>query len=316
MMCYNTDMEISDAKPVGRFAPTPSGRLHLGNIFAAMLAWLSVRSRGGRCLLRIEDLDTLRCSADDTAQLLDDLEWFGFTFDGETLHQSERAAVYDACLEKLRTHAEIYPCYCSRGQLHAATAPHASDGTPIYDGRCRRLSPDERPDRPACLRIAVPDETIRFVDGVQGAYAQDLAAECGDFILRRSDGVYAYQLAVVADDGYSGVTEVVRGRDLLGSAPRQLYLCRLLGFPPPVYYHVPLLLGENGERLSKRDGCSNLAWLRAHFSTPEPILGLLAYHAGLLSRAEPVSLNELIPLFDWEKVPKNDIPLNDNELLG
>ena len=310
MLCYNTSMEISDEKPVGRFAPTPSGRLHLGNIFAAMLAWLSARSRGGKCLLRIENLDAPRCSADDTAQLLDDLDWFGITFDGETLYQSERAAVYDACLDNLRGQAEIYPCYCSRGQLHAATAPHASDGTPIYDGRCRRLSPDERPNRPACLRITVPNETIRFVDGVQGEYYQNLAGECGDFILRRSDGVYAYQLAVVADDGYSGVTEVVRGRDLLGSAPRQLYLYRLLGFPPPVYYHVPLLLGENGERLSKRDGCSNLGWLRAHFSAPEPILGLLAYNAGLLPRFEPMPLNELAAVFSWDKIKKTDVLLD------
>lgn len=294
---------------IGRFAPTPSGRLHLGNVFSAMLAWLSAKRAGGRCLLRVEDLDKPRCPPSAVQQLIDDLDWFGFTFDGPVLYQSERSDVYARMLNELSARAELYPCWCTRGQLHAATAPHASDGQPLYDGRCRRLPPAERPDRPAALRIAVPDLTVRLTDGVQGDYAQNLAAECGDFILRRADGVYAYQLAVVADDALSGVTEVVRGCDLLSSAPRQIWLYRLLNVPEPTFYHVPLLLDETGNRLSKRAGHSNLAHLRALYSSPEPVIGALAHAAGLLPASEPIALSALIPLFDWAKVPRENIRL-------
>ena len=293
----------------GRFAPTPSGRLHLGNVFAAMLAWLSARSRGGRCLLRIEDLDAPRCPAGDTDRMLDDLDWFGFAFDGPVLRQSRRADVYRDSLAKLAEQTEVYPCWCSRADLHAATAPHGADGQPVYSGKCRRLQPAERPGRPACLRVAVPDQTIHLTDGVQGDYGQNLARECGDFIVRRADGVYAYQLAVTVDDALSGVTEVVRGRDLLPSAPRQIYLLRLLGYEPPAYYHVPLLLGPDGARLSKRDGSSNLEALRRRFPS-DAIIGMLAYNAGLLGRFEPISLSQLIPLFDWSAVKKDDVPLD------
>lgn len=294
---------------VGRFAPTPSGRLHLGNIFSAMLAYLSARAAGGRCLLRIEDLDRARCRDDDVQRLSDDLDWFGFVFDGEVLRQSERSGVYARALARIAAAAEVYPCWCSRGQLHAASAPHAADGQPLYDGRCRRLPPENRPDKPAALRVAVPDRTISLTDRLQGEYAQNLAKECGDFILKRSDGVYAYQLAVVVDDALSGVTEVVRGRDLLSSAPRQIFLYRCLGYPPPSYLHTPLLLDESGERLSKRGGSSNLAELRRRFSSPEPILGALAHAAGLLSRPEPAALADLIAVYDEKKLVRDDIRL-------
>lgn len=291
---------------VGRFAPTPSGRMHLGNIFTAMLAWLSAKSAGGRILLRIEDLDKERCPKGSVETLLDDLRWFGFTFDGDILFQSERGDIYGGLLKKLEK--LIYPCYCSRAQLHVATAPHGD--APIYSGRCRNLPPDERPDKNPCLRLSAPDKTVKFTDIVQGEYTQNLKTECGDFIVRRADGVYAYQLAVVADDALSGVTEIVRGRDLLSSAPRQLYLYEQLGFKAPEFAHVPLLTDENGERLSKRDGRSNLEYLRKVYSSPQPLIGMLAYNAGLLPEFEPAALDDLIALFDWKKVKKEDIQLN------
>jgi glutamyl-queuosine tRNA(asp) synthetase len=301
-----TEKNANTGPVVGRFAPTPSGRLHLGNIFTAMLAWLSAKSAGGRILLRIEDLDKERCPKGSVETLLDDLRWFGFSFDGDILFQSERGDIYGDMLNRLEK--LIYPCYCSRAQLHASTAPHGD--TPIYNGRCRSLPLDKRPDKKHCLRITAADKTVEFTDLVQGEYSQNLKTECGDFIVRRADGVYAYQLAVVADDALSGVTEVVRGRDLLSSAPRQLYLYELLGFKAPEFAHVPLLTDENGERLSKREGRSNLEYIRKAYSSPQPIIGMLAYNAGLLPAFEPAALNDLTALFDWKKIKKHDVPLN------
>ena len=301
-----TEKNANTGPVVGRFAPTPSGRLHLGNIFTAMLAWLSAKSAGGRILLRIEDLDKERCPKGSVETLLDDLRWFGFSFDGDILFQSERGDIYGDILNRLEK--LIYPCYCSRAQLHASTAPHGD--TPIYNGRCRSLPLDKRPDKKPCLRITAADKTVEFTDLVQGEYSQNLKTECGDFIVRRADGVYAYQLAVVADDALSGVTEVVRGRDLLSSAPRQLYLYELLGFKAPKFAHVPLLTDENGERLSKREGRSNLEYIRKAYSSPQPIIGMLAYNAGLLPAFEPAALNDLTALFDWKKIKKHDVPLN------
>ena len=194
---------------VGRFAPSPSGRMHLGNVFSALLAWLSVRSAGGKMILRIEDLDPDRCRPEYAAQLRRDLEWLGLDWDEEQTPQSQRTEAYAEAFARLDT----YPCYCSRNELHAASAPHASDGAVIYAGTCRDLTAAERAAktrRPA-WRVRVPDEEVSFVDGLQGEVRENLARECGDFILRRSDGVYAYQLAVVVDDAAGGVTEIVRG---------------------------------------------------------------------------------------------------------
>ncbi len=313
-------MPENSAPPVGRFAPSPSGGLHLGNILCAMLAWCSARSRGGRMLIRVEDLDTARCA--DPAriqQMLDDLSWFGFEWDGgedPADYQSRRGEIYNMYFEQLREQGLIYPCYCTRAALHAASAPHGS--LPVYNGHCRRMMENGElppPGRAPAYRLRVPEETVTVEDRLQGIYPQHLARECGDFILRRADGLVAYQLAVVVDDGLSGVTEVVRGRDLLSSTPRQLYLYRLLGLTPPQYYHIPLLLREDGTRLAKRDGAIDIATLRTRFSSPEPLIGLLAFHAGLLTRPEPLSLEDLLPLFDWEKVPTTDIRLQDCGIL-
>ena len=223
---------------VGRFAPTPSGRMHLGNVFSALLAWLSVRSQDGEMVLRMEDLDTQRTSAEFAQTLRDDLRWLGLTYDRETPPQSQRSGTYDLYFERLREMELLYPCYCTRSQLHSVNAPHLSDGTYVYPGTCRNMTREEQEkmNRAPAWRVMVPDETISFVDGHMGPYAENLAQDCGDFYLRRADGVFAYQLAVVVDDALMGVTEVVRGSDLLSSTPRQLWLYRELGLTPPTFY--------------------------------------------------------------------------------
>ena len=303
---------------VGRFAPSPSGRIHLGNMFCSLLAWLSVRSKGGQMVLRIEDLDTARCPRRYADQMEDDLRWLGLDWDigpgmggpDEPYYQSERTAVYQAAREKLENMGLVYPCFCTRGELHAASAPHRSDGQVLYAGTCRHLTAEQIAEksekRSPALRLRVPDEVWRFTDGHMGVYEENLEKDCGDFLLRRSDGMFAYQLAVVVDDAAMDVTEVVRGADLLDSTPRQLYLYHLLGLRAPSFYHVPLLLASDGRRLSKRDADAGLDVLRER-SAPEEIIGKLAYLAGLNPTAEPKSAGELVPKFDWRKVPKEDI---------
>lgn len=293
---------------IGRFAPSPSGRMHLGNVFSAMLAWLSIRSCGGRLVLRIEDLDPDRCRPAYADTLKRDLEWLGLTWDTEQTPQSRRSEAYREMFSRLEEQGLIYPCYCSRTELHAASAPHASDGTVLYAGTCRNLTPSERAakTKAPCWRVRVPDEDVSFTDGVQGEYTQNLAHGCGDFILRRADGVYAYQLAVVTDDAEAGVTQVVRGNDLLSSTPRQIWLQRQLGFPKPDYYHVPLLVAPDGRRLSKRERDLDMGALRERY-TPQALLGLLAHACGLLSHSEAVRADELAKEFSWRMVRKENI---------
>ena len=297
--------------PVGRFAPTPSGRMHLGNVFSFLTAWLSVKSRGGQILLRMEDLDTQRTSAEYAQTLREDLQWLGLHWDWETPAQSQRSQAYDRYFEKLLDEKLLYPCYCTRSQLHNVNAPHLSDGTYVYVGTCRNLV--ERPDKPHSWRVEVPDKLWQFTDLLQGDYQQNLATDCGDFVVRRADGVYVYQLAVTVDDGESGVTEVVRGVDLLSSAPRQMYLQELFGFSHPEYGHVPLLLAPDGRRLSKRDKDLDLGELRKYL-TAEQLIGSLAHTAGLLDAFQPISAAELAGEFSWEKMKKDDIYLNAAEL--
>ncbi len=309
-------------RPVtGRFAPTPSGRMHLGNLFCSLLAWLAAKKEGGRVVLRMEDLDQLRTSPVYAEQAEADLEFLGLFWDeGGSLggphapyDQGSRSPYYQELLGRLEALGLVYPCFCSRAELHAANAPHASDGEVVYAGTCRGLTGEEIAEksrkRPPALRLRVPEETIAFVDGHYGLVEQDLATECGDFILRRSDGVFAYQLAVVADDAAMGVTQVVRGRDLLSSAPRQLYLYRLLGFPEPAFAHAPLLLAPDGRRLSKRDRDVSLEALEEKGLTGPEIVGRLAFLAGLLDRPEAARPQDLLPVFAWDKVPREDVCL-------
>ena len=292
---------------VGRFAPTPSGRMHLGNVFAALIAWLSVRSRNGALVLRMEDLDTQRTSADFADVLRDDLRWLGLNWDHETAPQSQRSDVYDRYFEKMMDEGLLYPCYCTRSQLHSVNAPHLSDGTYVYPGTCRNLT-DPPANRKPAWRVIVPDKVWSFRDRVQGDYALNLADGCGDMVVRRADGVYVYQLAVTVDDGESGVTEVVRGMDLLSSAPRQMYLQELLGFAHPEYGHVPMLLAPDGRRLSKRDRDLDLGELRKRMSAEE-LIGHLAFAAGLIGRDHPISAAELAGEFTWERLKGDSIYL-------
>ncbi len=298
--------------PVGRFAPTPSGRLHLGNMLCAMLAYLSVRSRGGRFLLRIEDVDAPRCPRSLAQQCIDDLRWLGFTWDGEVLYQSERTEIYRAALDRLTAAGHTYPCFCTRAQLMSLAAPNQGDTQVIYQRTCARLTPEEAAEkvklRPPAIRLRVPEEEVSFVDGLFGKQVEHLARDCGDFILRRSDGLYGYQLAVVVDDALQGVTEVVRGRDILTATPRQLYLQRLLGYETPDYVHIPLLVDAQGRRLAKRDRDLDLTALARRFS-PEEILGMLAFSAGLIPEIRPMTLEQLIPEFAWAKCNREDLRL-------
>ena len=296
----------------GRFAPSPSGRMHLGNLWSALLAWLSARSQGGEMVLRLEDLDPDRCTRAWCDQVMRDLEWLGLNWDNEPVYQSERTAVYAQAFHALEERGLIYPCYCTRAERLAASAPHRSDGQTIYDGRCSRLTEAEREalsqNRRPAWRVKVGQESITFCDFLYEKYKEDLKTDCGDFILRRSDGVYAYQLAVVADDAAMGVTQVVRGSDLLSSTPRQIYLQRLLGLPEPEYGHVPLLLAADGRRLAKRDRDQELGELQSRYTAPE-LLGRLAHLAGLIPEPAPITAQQLIPLFSWEKLPRQDLKM-------
>ena len=205
----------------------------------------------------------------------------------------------------------LYPCYCTRSQLHSVNAPHLSDGTYVYTGTCRNLTPEQRAafGRAPAWRVKVPDGEWVVHDRVQGLYRENLATDCGDFVVRRADGVFVYQLAVTVDDGEAGVTEVVRGMDLLSSAPRQMYLQKLFGFSHPEYGHVPLLMAPDGRRLSKRDKDMDLGYLQAHLK-PEQLLGILAFESGLIDKPVAVSAAELAGEFSWEKLKKADICLN------
>lgn len=305
---------------VGRFAPSPSGRMHLGNLMTALLAWLSAKQRGGRIVLRIEDLDTDRCLPEYARQIEADFRTLGLVWDeggsdgrlNGPYCQSQRGERYAAALKKLAEQGLVYPCFCTRAQLHAASAPHREDGQAVYPGTCRSLTSAQaaarqrETERPPALRLRVPDKEIDFTDGRMGPYRENLVRECGDFLLRRSDGLWAYQLAVVVDDAAMGVTEVVRGSDLLSSTPRQLLLYELLGLPAPRFIHGPLLLAADGRRLSKRERDLNLDVLLAG-STPETVIGKLAYLAGFHPSAQPCTPSELLSEFAWDKVPTGDL---------
>lgn len=286
--------------------------MHLGNVWAALLSWLSVRSRGGSWLLRIEDNDPQRSRQAWADLLMQDLEWLGLTWDDGPFYQSARSAFYEAYLERLVNQGLVYPCYCTRADILATQAPHESDGRVVYKGTCRPKDSfatlDALPSD-AALRMRVPtgaQSLIGFEDGHYGCQTVNLEQACGDFIVRRKDGAWAYQLAVVVDDALMGVNEVVRGRDLLLSSPQQIYLARTLGFVAPRFSHVPLLLNEAGQRLSKRDRSTHMEVLRRQYTANE-ILGRLAFWAGLTDRVQALSAEELIPLFDWNKIPREDI---------
>lgn len=292
----------------GRFAPSPTGRMHLGNVFSALLSWLSAKSQGGTWLLRIEDIDPQRSKQEYAELIMDDLHWLGLDWDEGPYYQSERGDIYEHYLKQLTDNGLTYPCYCTRADILATQAPHESDGRVVYKGTCRNLAPGVKTG-PAAIRMKVPSEgkgILSFTDGHYGMQTIDLTTHCGDFIVRRKDGAWAYQLAVVVDDALMGINEVVRGCDLLLSSPQQIYLAQQLGFAPPQFTHLPLLCNKQGQRLSKRDQSLDMAALRTS-NTPEEIIGMLAHAAGLQQSNEPITAQELVGEFSWDKIPTNNI---------
>ena len=299
---------------VGRFAPTPSGRMHLGNAFACLMAWLGARAEGGRIIMRIEDLDPRARDRHAAELLMDDLAWLGLDWDEGPYRQSERGDVYAEAIARLEELGLTYPCFCTRSQLHAATAPHASDGTYVYAGTCRGLSAEEIArlslERTPATRLAVPSADnpaghVEFEDAVFGSQSEVLARDCGDFLVRRSDGVIAYQLAVAVDDALMGVTQVVRGRDLLGSTARQMWVQRALGLPSPEFAHVPLLVAPDGRRLAKRDRDLDMGALRERGLRPERVIGTLGAFVGLCPKGEELRPEDLLRDFSWEMLRKS-----------
>ena len=250
----------------GRFAPSPTGALHMGSLVAALASWLDARAAGGRWHVRIEDLDRARCVAGAAEQILSVLERFGMTWDGDVVWQSERRALYERSLERLDT----YWCGCSRREIADSSLGLAADGASIYPGTCRR-GLNGKPAR--ALRVRVGGDEIRFDDRLQRHQSQVLSREVGDFVVYRADGVVAYQLAVVVDDAEQGITDVVRGADLLDSTARQIHLQRLLGLSTPRYLHVPALVNAAGEKLSKQTGAAPLAGTAEELSTALAFLG-------------------------------------------
>lgn len=280
----------------GRYAPSPSGALHLGNLRTALLAWLSARSAGGRFVLRIDDLDSGRCRPEHEAGQLADLSALGLDWDGEPLRQSGRGAVYAEAIATLDAAGLLYPCWCTRAEIRAAaSAPHPGDADRPYPGTCLRLSAAERrareaSGRPAALRVRAAAATISFADRFRGAQS----GRVDDFVVRRGDGLHAYNLATVVDDAAQGVTEVVRGEDLLGSTTRQVWLARALGLAVPAYAHVPLVLGESGGRLAKRDGAVTLGDRRRLGEDAADVRGRLAASVGLAAFGERPSTADLL----------------------
>lgn len=280
----------------------------MGNVFSALLSWLSAKSQGGKWVLRIEDIDPQRSHREYAELIMDDLRWLGLEWDEGPYWQSQRGDIYEHYLQVLGDKGLTYPCYCTRADIMATQAPHESDGRVVYKGTCRNLRPGAR-SGPAAIRMRVPEEgcgVVEFVDGHYGRHQVDLTTQCGDFIVRRKDGAWAYQLAVVVDDALMGIDEVVRGRDLLLSSPQQIYLAHVLGFTPPRFTHLPLLCNKAGQRLSKRDRSLDMEALRMQH-TPRSIIGLLAHAAGLQPTPDAVSPQSLVDGFSWDKIGTDDI---------
>lgn len=330
----------------------------MGNIYAALISWLSAKKDGGAWLLRIEDLDKQRCKREWADRLMDDLLWLGLEWDegpgkncvqdkkaarsegftdqncaanegaakidggvqdknraaAKSYYQSERDSIYQKYFRALEERSLVYDCFCRRADLLAASAPHASDGSPIYAGTCRDLSAADRErllrERSPAKRIRLPDRESIFEDGHYGQQKLNLARDAGDFIIRRADGNFSYQLAVTVDDALMGVTQVARGRDLLASTHQQLFLYEALGLQKPQFLHFPLLVDKEGRRLSKRDKDFDMGYLRTLFS-PQEIIGKLMFLCGMSPAYKPMDLQEAAAIFVWNKLPQEDIVVGE-----
>ena len=294
---------------VGRLAPSPTGELHVGHARSFLLAWWHARSRGGRIVLRIEDLDAGRVRPGMLDACLRDLEWLGLDWDGPPLVQSADPAPIAAALDDLVRRGLVYPCTCTRREIQEAwSAPHGRSGETRYPGTCRDRfatlhDAEASTGRPVGLRLRVPPGPITLTDGIAGPFTHDVSAEVGDFLVARRDGFFAYQLAVVVDDARQGVTDVLRGADLLPSTPRQHLLQQALGLPTPRWFHVPLVLDPTGQRLAKRDASTTLASLRATGLDPRTLVAWAARTSGLPSPRRPTP-HDLLPHFDLALLPR------------
>ncbi|CAM3998825.1 tRNA glutamyl-Q(34) synthetase GluQRS [Alicyclobacillus pomorum] len=310
----------------GRFAPTPSGQLHIGNAYTALLAWLQMRSADGLFVLRMEDIDKPRCKPELADLVMEDLRWLGIDWDeGPDVGgpvgpytQSQREDLYQAVFEKLLRDGWIYPCFCSRADRMAiASAPHGLSSTNMFACRCRTLTSQQRVEKSAvkvpCYRFRMPDAPVHFVDAIAGPQLVP-AGHSRDLILKRADGVFGYQLAVVVDDATMGITDVLRGWDLLDSTPLQQMLYKALGWEAPQFAHVPLLCDSDGRRLSKRSGSIAIASMRKAGVAPEQVIGLLAFISGLHDRLEPMKAVDLISVFTLDKVPRGVIKVSEDVL--
>ncbi len=309
-------------KTVCRYAPSPSGQLHLGNIATSLLTWLDCRKNDGELIFRMEDLDRDRSKSEYALKIADDLKWLEIPWDkgwcesSPEYAQSSRTVLYDEAFKLLFDKGLVYPCYCSRSQRLAASAPHPDEPSCDYGCKCRFLSAEERRKlevggRRPSWKVKVPDRTIRFCDGQYGDVFENLA-DSGDFIIRRSDGIYAYQLAVSVDDMKMGVTRVVRGRDLLSSTAKQIWLIEEMGGTPPEYCHTPLLVTDDMRKMSKRYGDLSTEILRQKYS-PQELIGKIAFLYGITESDAPVSPQELIADFSWDKVSVEDIKIKSSE---
>lgn len=315
-----TGSETASIDPVGRYAPSPTGALHLGNLRTALAAYLFTRSRGGRFLLRVEDLDTPRVKPGCAERHLEDLWRLGIDWDEPPVYQSQRTAEYTRYLEVLVSLGLAYPCFCSRRDIQLAlSAPHREDAVPPYPGTCRELPQEVVAQHLAggkqhSYRLKVDGASPAFGDGFAGEVELPLDRQGGDFVIRRADGLFAYQLACALDDSLSGVTEVLRGEDLLESGARQNWVLECLGLPRPKYYHIPLMLGKEGQRLSKRAGGDDLgAFERAGLDTAG-VRGYLAWTLGQAGRGERPAMKALIERFDLDAIPKENVTVRPDDL--
>jgi glutamyl-tRNA synthetase len=303
---------------IGRLAPSPTGAQHVGNARTYLIAWLSARSRSGHVVLRIEDIDSPRVKPGAADALRRDLTWLGLDWDGPPLVQTDRLQLYETALQGLERRELVYPCTCSRADVErAASAPHTEHEGLVYPGTCaHRRAADSAAlaARPYCWRMRTGDAVCSFTDGFLGQVTLSLTETGGDFVIWKSAGTPAYQLAVVVDDAAQRVSEVVRGDDLLPSTPRQLLLYEALGLKPPRFIHVPLVVGPDGRRLAKRHGDTRLATLRDSGVSAQALLGLLGWSCGWLDRITPVRAAELVPLFRLETIPPQPFVLTP-ELL-